>query len=445
MRRALALASALALGWAPDARAEGPVRIPQPGDVVPTFPAHIDEIRIEGLVRTAPWVVRRELGFAEGDVVTKEAFDLAVTRLWNTSIFAHVEGHIEGPSSPRLGRPYAIAVLRLEDRWTLNPLFRFGAGGDAFFFRLGAADNNVAGRFLEAQAQYEYFDGFHGGQVVLRDPRLLDRRIDLTVQVDRLVRPRWGFSDQRTQGAVEVGSLFEQDRIRLSLRASAFADRFLAPLEGPRFYPAGTETVVLEPGLRVGRVDTVRLRQRGASLELRPSLGLTTSEVADAYAGATLDGLGFVTLGARWNLAVRGRVASTGPVPPHLMLYAGGLDLVRGFPDNYVRTRALALANVELRLVAFDSTWVALVPTVFADAIAARAPSGEVGSAASVGGGLRVLVPKFVGTGLRADLAVPVHASLRAVREPDQARFGPVTPEAAVGRVQPSVGVFQFF
>ena len=56
-----------------------------------------------------------------------------------------------------------------------------------------------------------------------------------------------------------------------------------------------------------------------------------------------------------------------------------------------------------------------------------------------------MLVPKFVGTGLRADLAVPVHASLRAVREPDQARFGPVTPLADVGAVQPSFGVFQFF
>jgi outer membrane protein assembly factor BamA len=96
------------------------------------LPARIDGIRIEGLVRTEPYVVRRELGFVEGEVVTKERFDLAVTRLWNTTIFARVEGEVvrEGDA--------VIAILRLEDRWTLNPLFRFGSGGDAFFFRLGA-------------------------------------------------------------------------------------------------------------------------------------------------------------------------------------------------------------------------------------------------------------------------------------------------------------------
>ncbi len=403
------------------------------------FPVRVDEIRVEGLVRTARYVVLRELGFREGDVVDKAAFDLAVTRLWNTTIFAHVEGDIvrEGTRN--------VAVFRLEDRWTLNPLFRFGSGGDAFFFRLGAADNNVAGRFLELQAQYEYFNGFHGGQAIFRNPRLFGARLELAVQVDRLVRPRWGFSDQRTQAVVELGKLLEQDRLRVGVRASAFGNRFLPPLEGPRFYPDETVTVLFEPSLRVGRIDTVRIRQKGASVELRPGFAFTSSDVADTFASATLEALGFVMFGQRWNLAARLRASGISRVPPHLMIYAGGLDLLRGFPDNYVRTNALALANAELRFSAFDSTWIALVPTAFVDAAASRSPTGAPGTAVAVGAGLRVLVPKFVGTGLRVDLAVPVHASQRAVREPDQARFGPVTPEADVGSVQPSFGVFQFF
>lgn len=413
------------------------------GDVA--FPVRVDEIRIEGLVRTQPWVVRRELGFREGDVVTKAAFDLAVTRLWNTTIFAHVEGDVVTRVDAQTGAPHAVAVFTLEDRWTLNPLFRFGSGGDAFFFRLGAADNNVAGRFLEVQAQYEYFDGFHGGQAIFRNPRLFDSRLELAVQVDRLVRPRSGFSDQRTQAIVELNKLLERDRLRVGARVSAFANRFLEPLVGPHFFPERTETLLFEPALRAGRIDTVRIRQRGASVELRPGLGATSSDVASTYATATLEALGFAMFGARWNLAARVRVAGISRVPPHLMLYAGGLDLIRGFPDNYIRTDALALANVELRFTAFDSTWVAFVPTAFVDAAAARAPSGLPGTAMALGGGLRVLVPKFVGTGARIDLAVPVHASLRPVREPDQARFGPVTPEAAIGSLQPSFGVFQFF
>jgi hypothetical protein len=404
------------------------------------LPARVDAIRIDGLVRTHPSVVRRELGFAEGDVLTREQLDLAVTRLWNTTIFAHVDGEV------LLEDGRNVVIVSLEDRWTLNPLFRFGSGGNATFFRLGAADNNLAGRFLEVQAQYENFNGFHGGQVLFREPRLLGERLELLVQADRLVRPRNGFSDQRTQGIVEVARLAWLDRVRYGLRTSVFADRFLAPLDSPPYYPAETETLLLEPGLRLGRIDVVRLRQSGASFELRPGLGFVAgSDVASRFVTMTGEALAFAVLGERWNLAVRLRGSDTSRVPAHLELFAGGLDLVRGFPDNYVRTRALALANVEARFIAFDSTWLALVPTVFADAVAARAPSGEPGTALAVGGGLRVLVPKFVGTGLRVDLAVPVQSSLRAVREAEQAKLGPTTPSVNLGAPQASFGVYQFF
>jgi hypothetical protein len=423
----LVLVLVLALALAP--------RAAHAADPAP-LPARIDVIRIEGLVRTKDFVVRRELGFTEGDILTRETFDLAVARLWNTTIFAHVEARVVRED----GR--TVVVLVLEDRWTLNPLFGFGSGGNAYYFRVGAADNNVAGRFLEIQAQYQNYDGsYHGGQAVFHDARLAGERMDLYVEAERLVRPRPGFSDQRTQLQVEVDRLFDRDRFRVGLRASAFADRFLAPLDGPPFYPNETNTLLFEPSLRVGRVDTVRLRFTGASLELRPGLGVSD----DDYAGATLETLAFAMLGDRWNLAARVRLAGVSHVPAHLELYAGGLDLFRGFPDNYVRTDAFALVNTEIRFVAFDSTWIALMPVVFADGIAARAPSGPPGTALAAGAGLRVLVPKFVGTGLRADVGVPLQTSLRPVGPEEQARFGPATPIARTGGLEPSFGVYQFF
>ena len=403
------------------------------------LPARVDAIRIEGLVRTHDYVVRRELGFVEGDVIQKGQLDLAVTRLWNTTIFAHVDADIIEEN----GRN--VVVVRLEDRWTLNPLFSFGSGGNATFFRVGASDNNLAGRFLDVQAQYEYFDGFHGGQVIFHEPRLADRRIELLVQADRLVRPRPGFSDQRTQGIVEVAALADSDRVRIGFRVSTFASRFLAPLDSPPAFPKPTETILFGPGLRFGRVDVIRIRQTGASFELRPGLGFTSSDVASEYVTMTGEVLGFAMAGERWNFAARGRASNVSRVPAHLELFAGGLDLIRGFPDNFVRTRAFALVNLEARFIAFDSTWVALVPTVFVDAIAARAPAGDPGTAFSAGGGLRVLIPKFVGTGLRVDLAVPLHANFRGVSEAEQARFGPATPAVNVGSLQPSFGVYQFF
>jgi len=404
------------------------------------LPAKVDEIRIEGLARTEPFVVRRELGFKEGDVVTQAMLDLAVTRLWNTTLFAHVDSEIVEDAAGR-----TVIVLRLEDRWTLNPLFSFGSGGGALFFRLGASDNNLLGRYLEVAAQYENFDGFHGGQAIFRNPRLFDQRLELLVQADRLVRPRQGFSDQRTQGIIEIAKLANQDRLRFALRSRVFANRFLSPLDSPPFYPQPTETFMLEPSFRIGRIDVVRLRYRGTSLELRPGVGFLTNTDVDAFATLTGEVLSFAMLGERWNFAFRFRASNTSKVPAHLELWAGGLDLLRGFPDNFIRTRAFALANVETRFTAFDSTWIALMPTAFIDAIAARSPSGEAGTAVSVGAGMRFLVPKFVGTGLRADLAIPIHSSMRAVTEPEQGQLGPVTPRADLGSLQPSIGVFQFF
>lgn len=420
---------------------------PSVTDVAVALPARVDVIAIEGLVRTQPFVVRRELRFKEGDVVTREMVDLAVTRLWNTTIFAHVDCDLHyGVDDPARGRRSVVFRCTLEDRWTLNPLFSFGSGGGALFVRVGASDNNLFGRFLEAQAQYENFDGFHGGQAIFRHPRLFDERIELLVQADRLVRPRQGFSDQRTQAIVEIAKLADRDRLRFGLRARAFANRFLPPLESPPFYPAPTETFALEPSFRVGRVDLVRLRYKGTSLELRPGVGLVmNSDVADAFATLTGELLSFLMLGQRWNLAVRLRASNISRVPPHLELWAGGLDLLRGFPDNFIRTRAFAMTNVEMRFTAFDSTWIALMPTAFVDALAARSPAGPAGTALAVGAGLRVLVPKFVGTGLRADLAIPLHEDLRPVDVTEQSRLGPVTPNAKIGTLQPSIGVYQFF
>lgn len=382
------------------------------------LPARLDAIEVRGLIRTQEFVVLRELGFEAGQVVGRAALDLAIKRLWNTTIFSKVRGRVER----RAGR--TVLALDLEDRWTLNPLLGYGSGGNAFFFRIGAADNNVAGRFLEAQAQYQFFDGFHGGQVILRDPRLFHRRMELTVQLERLVRPRPRFSDQRTLGAVELSRLFLSDRVRVGLRASVFADRFLPPLEPPADLPAPTETALFEPSFRVGRVDTVRLRQTGATLELKPGLGLPVGGPGSQFAQGQLEALLFALVGSRANVAVRVRAAGVSQVPRHLLVYAGGLDLVRGFPDNHAAARALALANVELRVVAFDSTWFAVMPTGFVDGMVWRTEEGARRGALSGGLGVRLLIPKFVGTGLRLDAAVPVESPFK---------------------VSPSFGVYQFF
>jgi hypothetical protein len=98
---------------------------------------------------------------------------------------------------------------------------------------------------------------------------------------------------------------------------------------------------------------------------------------------------------------------------------------VRGYDDSTLRTEQFALANVELRGVVFDSTWFAAVPAVFVDGAIARTEQFGSRTLLSTGLGVRLLIPKMLRTGLRADLAVTL-----------------VGGQPQVGF---SFGVFQFF
>lgn len=371
-----------------------------------TLPARIDLIEIRGLSRTQEFVVLRELGYRPGDVVDLAMWNLAVTRLWNTLIFARVRSHLE----EREGKHVAVYVL--EERWTISPIFRFAASGDTGWLRLGLAEMNFLGRFLEVGAFYERFGTESGGQVYARDPRFLGKRIDLLLAADRLVRPRPGFAVQRTRGAAELNVLAMQDRLRYGLRFEGFQDTFLPPTEGgPRRFMPDMRALALDLGFRVGRVDSVRVRYRGASLEARP--GVLHTDGLHAWVGQlVLEGLFFALLGDHFNLAIRARAGTQTPSQEQLQFYLGGLDYVRGIPDNHLLGRAFAMSNVEMRFLAFDSKWVALMMAGFVDGAVVRRDDGFRDGVITTGGGVRILFPWLVASGLRVDVATPLTGDL---------------------------------
>lgn len=378
----------------------------------PQLPATVDALQVEGLWRTQPSVVHRELPWKPGEQVSVEQWALGLARLWNMGLFSRVDARLES----RQGE--TVAVFDLEERFTINPLFRFSTAGTDFWLRVGASDSNLLGRFLEAGAQYERFGAYHGGQAWVRDPRFLDRRLNGLLQVERLARPRPGFVVFRTLARLEAAGFADsEDRLQLLGRLDLIADRYAGDAS-----PVASEGFVATAGARVGRVDVVRLRQRGWSVAVQPSLGLT-NDAPGLFGQLFVEALGFAMPGKRWNLAARLQMAAATDAPVQHRYYVGGLDLVRGLPDNHLRTSSYAVVNLEARVVAWDSTWLAFVPAAFVDGVVARAETGGV-TALAAGVGLRVLVPKLVATGLRADLAVPLDGSWQ---------------------LQPSFGVFQFF
>jgi hypothetical protein len=423
-----------------------------PNAATAALPCTLDAVRVSGLWRTQQAVVEREVQVKRGQTLTAAALQLAEVRLWNSGLFSQVQLAVEQTPTAASAETAAVEsagrctlAVQVEERWTINPLFSFqvidkassdGSGRDqTAWLNLGLSDTNLFGRFLEVAGSWERYavtrgnreDAWHGFLVLVRDPRFTGRRLEATAQVDWQVRPRPDFSDRRLRARLDAGQLLWSDRLRLGARLDLQQDNFLQPADrdvavlAARFQGG----IVLDIGARIGRVDVVRIRQVGQSLELRPGLGLTSRQ--ESYAQIWLQGLGFWAPGSRWNLALRVQGAAMSAAPVHLRQYIGGLYEVRGYRDYLRASHAYGLVNAEARWIAWDWTWLAIVPAVFADA-AALAQGNNVQGLASVGGGVRLLIPRFVRSGLRLDLAWPL-------TQQGNSSAGPGA----------SIGVYQFF
>ncbi len=404
------------------------------------LPAVIDEVRIHAtwvLWRTREDVILRELPWKAGERVTPEAWALGIARLWNDGLFSQIDARLVREGS-RL-----VAVFDLEERLTLNPLFKFaveGGGGSflpekgepppTYWFHLGADDTNLFGSFLEGGVTYEQFGLHPGGRLWFHNPRLFGKRLDGWFEVNYLPRPRPNFVLFRGTARAQVSYEINDELVVLG-RVDGILDRFTAPPAGQgageTILPHAAEGAQISASVRFGRVDTIRLLQKGWSLELQPLLGVTDDPTAPTFVQGWLQFLGFIPVGTRWNFAFRAQAGTVSHAPAQDLWYIGGLDLVRGLVDNAIVTNTFGVANVEVRFTAFDSTWVALVPTVFVDGVLAQGSgSAPLQKDLSVGGGIRVLIPRFVATGLRLDGAWVVGA--------------PASQQSWY-----SVGVFQFF
>lgn len=364
----------------------------------------IDELRIEGLGLTQEFTVRRELTFVPGEVVTPASWDLFQTRLWNLGIFSRVELTLVEEQ----GR--AVAVAKLEDSFPVAPIVYFQFGGAQFYLWLGAMHANLFGRALQTFVYYQRFGALNGFHVDLTDPRLLNTRASGKVEVEWLPRPRPQFL--QLHGAVRFtlkGNLpgVTDDQVRLGLGVEATIDQFLPRGAGAEPLPRDSHALRAGPSLHLGRLDTDRLRFSRGFVQLRLWAGATDDPSALLWPQAELEAQWFVKLGNLFNFGSRVKAGIMDRARPQDRFYLGGLDAVRGYQDSEFRTLSHLTANVELRFVAFDSTWLAIMPVAFVDGSVMLLDTGEPVAIASGGVGLRLLIPRIPLYGLRAEIALP--------------------------------------
>jgi outer membrane protein assembly factor BamA len=369
-------------------------------------PQHVDHITIEGLWFSQELNVRRELTFAAGEDVTPEAWDLTEQRLWNLGVFSRVELQLREVD----GKKGAVVIV--EDRFPLGPIFRFNFGGEQFSLLAGAQHVNVLGRAQWVRAAYEYFAPYHGFHLSFSDPRLFNERVTGGIEAELLSRPQpdWGFSMRRAAVRTYADANFPgtiTDRFRFGLRLEGNSDTIWASGSAPDAPPASSMAFFIGPFVRLGRLDTDRLRFAHGYVEIRGRFIPSTDPAYPFGLQADFDGQYFAKVGSRVNVGGRVLGGILRGVRPQDRTYVGGLDMVRGYKYSEFRAQGYGVANAELRVAVFDSTWFAVMPVAFVDVGFAHLDTGGVQGLASAGLGLRLFIPRLPRFGARVEVAVP--------------------------------------
>jgi hypothetical protein len=366
----------------------------------------LDAVLLEGLHRTHDKVVLRELTTKLQAPLRHHDLRESVRRLRNLWIFRRVDVQITRSVDDA---SQCLLTLHFDEKWTLLPVFSIGRGGAITFLTLGAQDNHVAGRLLEASLLWQLFDGAS----LLRRNR---GRFGADGQ------PLAGWSRHRWQFGIDAADLRVPGR---TMRASLWwiDDRFDTALLPGKVaaeavalgVPARRRWLSLGLGGTLGRIDHAEYLERGATLNLSLLGGVEPGFVVAPGADAAKPWLrGVLTAHGAWlpigrlNLVGQISVGAMNRAVEEVGLYVGGLDGVRGLPDSRYLGAVMVVANAEARLPSWVSTWLVVQHVAFVDVGHAASSVGTLFEPAvpwSVGGGLRLIVPRLARLVARIDVA----------------------------------------
>ena len=306
----------------------------------------VQRIAVKGLDRTHPKVVRRELTVRVGKTLTRGDLRESLTRLRNLGIFRRVDAQVALCGAERV-----CVTFSCDEKWSLLPIVSFGRGGGRLFFRLGAQDRNVGGRYLATQAYYWYFAGTHSGVLILSDPRLFDLRLSGSALMEHSNRNRFRYdrdgalvgawSRQRQRLTLEVADLRDPERV-YGVSMTGLRDQFGVGLLGDDLRQAA-QNVYLREGLpedglwlvmrlwgRLGRIQRDDYLERGveASASISGAHGWVNGDDTwlRGQAGVKAAWLG----PKRLNLVARAVLSAQTRAHPEHRLFVGGYTALRG-------------------------------------------------------------------------------------------------------------------
>ncbi|MEK7233289.1 MAG: BamA/TamA family outer membrane protein [Elusimicrobiota bacterium] len=385
--------------------------------------APVTRIAVEG-AKTRPDVILALLDTRVGAEFDKAVWEQDLRRLRNLDYFYEVEGAV-GESDGKIE-----LRLKLRNKFSTLPVFKFKSGGGASLFTAGLYEINFLNRLLEVGGQYERFNGKPGQVLWFRHPYFLSRRnklgtevlvhtVNLPLLTDKGVEEaffenketRWNGRLQRELGeSLRVGAEIgvyrnEFTRDDATTAKAASNDRFLrsTTLRSGR-------TVSVTPSVTVGRLDRDRHFVAGHEGFAQVELAHRALGSSFAFAKGQVGVTGGWRPAKRWNLVYQARLGSkTGREFQH-KFYLGGLDTARGFLDRQFRGEHMWLLNLEARPTLVDRPRWVLQGALFTDAAKtwdARnfGVDGFGRPIISYGAGARVIFPRVYRAILRLDAA----------------------------------------
>ena len=381
----------------------------------------INKIKFEGLKRAKTSFLLPFIKSSPGAVPTDSLLNRDVQKLKNIAGIGHAFYNLDTLEET------LDLVFVVEELNTLLPIVNFGGISGNFWFQLGFADINWAGRGQFLSAHYQNNDDRHSGQIYYRVPYFKNTN--------------WGFSASLTKWASREPLFFPQGTVNYDYDNNSAAFTLIRHFGQQRNFEFGG-TYFIEKysksniqflenppgpdGLRQPKILTKfeysenSLNYNFFYLEGR-SWRLTLQDVFNTldnswFHSLQFQGRQFLQLNKKGNLAMRLRLAvSTNKDSPFAPFVADSHVNIRGVGNRIDRGTAQAVFNIEYRHTLLNKNKWAAQSVVFSDSGTWRNPGGELNDLFNpdqfrqfIGGGFRLIYKKYYGAVFRIDYGVDV-------------------------------------
>ncbi len=302
---------------------------------------HLNQVRIEGLEKTALRRVQVRMTALEGDWYDEAAMNRRIRSLLATGAFSSARLTTEDVADGTID-----ATLHLQESRAREISFALGADSYlGFIFRSTYTDRNLWGQLLGFSAGLEASSRGLLGETRITEPWLFSTDLSATARAFALIYAPEGYDSQKSglEGSVTWAV---NDHYLIELLAG-YSITDLSSDGLPE--SALGETSYRNPRLRLTQTidyrDSPILPKNGWHVSMPLEIGAALGDESSSYALAELSGGFFSPLGRHYQIALGGAWGVIVPsgdgadLPIDLRMFNGGARSVRSFPERELGPR----------------------------------------------------------------------------------------------------------